>query len=298
MVALQQSNMEVTAARRSFLCDIGFWADHTALHMAASQGRVLQLKQLIEGGASVNMVTVDNITPLHEACLRGHLTCARLLLEAGAQVDVRTIHGSTPLCHACSSGSLECAELLLEHGANVNPSLTALTASPLHEACIHGNVEVARLMIASGAQLEAYDVHFGPPLHIACAKGHVGCVRELLIAGANVNSVKFHETALHHAAQIDSVDMIELLIEFGANVQASDNVDRKPVDYTTPETPSHSCLLYYQSHPLSLQQLCRITVRKTLGTRASEAIGQLTVSRRLHSYLQYCDHPISPRSNT
>nr|XP_043877159.1 ankyrin repeat and SOCS box protein 13a.1 isoform X2 [Solea senegalensis] len=182
MVALQQSNMEVTAARRSFLCDIGFWADHTALHMAASQGRVLQLKQLIEGGASVNMVTVDNITPLHEACLRGHLTCARLLLEAGAQVDVRTIHGSTPLCHACSSGSLECAELLLEHGANVNPSLTALTASPLHEACIHGNVEVARLMIASGAQLEAYDVHFGPPLHIACAKGHVGCVRELLIA--------------------------------------------------------------------------------------------------------------------
>ncbi|XP_036976862.1 ankyrin repeat and SOCS box protein 13a.1 isoform X1 [Acanthopagrus latus] len=310
--------MEVTAARRSFLCDIGFWADRTALHEAASHGRALQLKQLLESGASVNMVTVDNITPLHEACIQAHPNCARLLLEAGAQVDVRTIHGSTPLCHACASGSLECAKLLLQYGAKVNPSLTALTASPLHEACIKGkpsaaisqgttnhtlfkfpsktvpcfsgNVEIVKLMIASGAQLEAYDVHFGPPLHIACAKGHVDCVKEMLNAGANVNSVKFHETALHHAARVSMVDMIELLVEFGANVYASDNLGRKPVDYTTPVSPPHTCLIFYESNPLSLQQLCRITVRTMLGTRASEVIGQLDISHRIYNYLQYCDH--------
>ncbi|XP_019113425.1 ankyrin repeat and SOCS box protein 13a.1 [Larimichthys crocea] len=285
--------MEVTAARRSFLCDIGFWADRTALHEAASHGRALQLKQLIESGVSVNMVTVDNITPLHEACIQAHPNCARLLLEAGAQVDVRTIHGSTPLCNACASGSLECAKMLLDYGAKVNPSLTALTASPLHEACIQGNVEVVKLMISSGAQLEAFDVHFGPPLHIACAKGHMGCVKEMLKAGANVNSVKFHETALHHAARVDMMDMIELLVEFGASVYASDNLGRKPIDYTTPASPTHTCLMFYESNPLSLQQLCRITVRKMLGSRASEVIGQLDISQRIHSYLQYCDHPTS-----
>ncbi|XP_022605329.1 ankyrin repeat and SOCS box protein 13-like [Seriola dumerili] len=291
-------NMEVTAARRSFLCDIGFWADRTALHEAAFHGRVLQVKQLIERGASVNMVTVDNITPLHESCMQAHPKCAQLLLEAGAQVDVRTIHGSTPLCNACGSGSLECAKLLLEYGAKVNPSLTALTASPLHEACIRGSVDVVRLMIASGAKLEAYDVHFGPPLHITCAKGHVNCVKELLIAGAKVNSVKFHETALHHAARAHMVDMIELLVEFGANVYASDNLGRKPVDYTTPASPSHTCLEFYESNPLSLQQLCRITVRMTLGTRASEVIGQLNISPRIHSYLQHCDRPPSLQRDT
>lgn len=208
-------------------------------------------------------------------------------------MDVRTIHGSTPLCNACASGSLECAKLLLEYGAKVNPSLTALTASPLHEACIQGNVEVVKLMIVSGAQLEAYDVHFGPPLHIACAKGHLDCVKEVLKAGANVNSVKFHETALHHAARVNMVDMIELLVEFGANVYASDNRGRKPVDYTTPASPAYTCLMFYESNPLSLQQLCRITTRLMLGTRASEVIGQLDISRRLHSYLLYCDHPTS-----
>ncbi|XP_039906293.1 ankyrin repeat and SOCS box protein 13a.1 isoform X4 [Simochromis diagramma] len=275
-----------------------FWADRTALHEAASHGRTLQLKQLIENGASVNMVTVDNITPLHEACIQAHPNCARLLLEAGAQVDVRTIHGSTPLCNACAAGSLECAKLLLDYGAKVNPSLTALTASPLHEACIQGNPQVVRLLIASGAKLEAFDVHFGPPLHIACAKEHLNCVKELLTAGANVNSVKFHEIALHHAARVGMVEMIELLVEFGANVYASDNLGRKPIDYTTPASPSYTCLRFYESNPLSLQQLCRIAVRRMLGTRASEVLSQLNISHRINSYLQYCDRPISLQTYT
>ncbi|XP_067437586.1 ankyrin repeat and SOCS box protein 13a.1 isoform X2 [Thunnus thynnus] len=290
--------MELTPARRTVLCDTGLWADRTAIHEAASHGRALQLQQLIESGSSVNVVTLDNITPLHDACIHAHPNCARLLLEAGAQVDVRTIHGSTPLCNACSSGSLECAKLMLEYGAKVNPSLTALTASPLHEACIHGNVEVVKLMIASGARLEAYDVYFGPPLHIACAKGHISCVRELLNSGAVVNSVKFHETALHHAARVNMVDMIELLMEFGANVYVSDNLGRKPIDYTTPGSPSYNCFVFYESNPLSLQQLCRITVRTMLGTRASEVIDQLDISHGIYNYLQYRDHPTSLQSVT
>lgn len=69
-------------------------------------------------------------------------------------------------------------------------------------------------------------------------------------AGANVNSVKFHEIALHHAARVGMVEMIELLAEFGANVYASDNLGRKPIDYTTPASPSYTCLRFYESKVL------------------------------------------------
>lgn len=69
-------------------------------------------------------------------------------------------------------------------------------------------------------------------------------------AGANVNSVKFHEMALHHAARVGMVEMIELLVEFGANVYASDNLGRKPIDYTTPASPSYTCLRFYESKVL------------------------------------------------
>lgn len=70
-----------------------------------------------------------------------------------------------------------------------------------------------------------------------------------------MNSVKFHETALHHAARVHMVDMIELLVEFGASVYATDNHGRKPVDYTTPASSSHSCLMFYESKSLNCLQV-------------------------------------------
>lgn len=67
----------------------GCWAERTEVHKAASLGQASQLEELIQGGASVNMVAVDSITPLHEACLHGQAKCVQLLLEAGAQVSHR-----------------------------------------------------------------------------------------------------------------------------------------------------------------------------------------------------------------
>ncbi|XP_007252462.1 ankyrin repeat and SOCS box protein 13a.1 [Astyanax mexicanus] len=279
--------MDLTAARQTFYGDIGFWADRTPVHEAASLGRVLQLRQLLDGGALVNTVTVDNITPLHDACIQAHPQCVRLLLNAGAQVDVRNIHGSTPLCYACAAGSVECVRLLLDHGASVNPTLTALTASPLHEACIRGNPECVKLILSRGAQLEAFDIYFGTPLHAACAKEHVECALLLLNAGARVNAIKFHETALHHAAKVCRTDLIELLVEFGGNIYVTDNLGRKPIDYTTPGSPAHLCLQHFENIPLSLQQLSRIALRTMLGIRALQVVTKLDISQRIISYLCY-----------
>uniref|UniRef100_A0A674F2Q2 Uncharacterized protein n=1 Tax=Salmo trutta TaxID=8032 RepID=A0A674F2Q2_SALTR len=264
--------MEMTAPRLSNFGNMGFWPDRTVFHEAATLGRALQVEQLIEGGASVNMVTVDNITPLHDACIQGHPNCARLPLDAGAQVDMRTIHGSTPLCNSCAAGSLECAKMLLEHGAKVNPSLTALTASPLH-----------RLMIEHGALLEAFDLQFGTPLHAACAKEHVDCARVLLKAGAKVNAAKFHETALHHAARVEMVDMIELLVDFGSNVYVTDNDNKKPIDYTKPGSPTEQCNNIF--HLCFSIPINRVALRTLLGTRALEVVGQLDISQLTISYI-------------
>ncbi|XP_036373857.1 ankyrin repeat and SOCS box protein 13-like [Megalops cyprinoides] len=281
--------MEITRARPSLFGDIahglGFWTDRSEVHEAAAQGRALQLQRLIESGASVNIVAVDSITPLHEACIQGQTQCVRLLLDAGAQVDARNIDGSTPLCDACAAGSLECVKLLLDRGATVNPPL--FTFSPLHEACMGGNSDCVRLMIAKGAHMEAHDCHFGTPLHVACARQHVDCAKVLLNAGANVNAAKLHETALHHAAKAKNVDLIEMLIEFGGNVYARDNLGKKPIDYTRPGSPPAICLAFYEGTPLSLQHLSRLALRMALGTRALEAVSKLNLPTRIINYLSY-----------
>ncbi|XP_062404339.1 ankyrin repeat and SOCS box protein 13 [Sardina pilchardus] len=285
--------MEITRSRPSLFSEIahglGFWTDRSAVHEAAAQGQVRQLQQLIQGGASVNIVAIDSITPLHEACIQGHSQCVRLLLDAGANVDARNIDGSTPLCDACAAGSLECVKLLLEHGATVNPPL--FTFSPLHEACMGGNSECVKFMIAEGASMEAHDCHYGTPLHVACARQHQDCVKVLLNAGANVNAAKLHETALHHAAKVANLDLIELLVEFGGNVFATDNRGKTPLQYATPGSPSALSLGFYEKTPLSLQQLSRLTLRKVLGRRALQVAAQLDLPNRLISYLCYMPPP-------
>lgn len=38
-------------------------------------------------GHSVNVLTIDHVTPLHEACVGDHVACARALIDAGANVS-------------------------------------------------------------------------------------------------------------------------------------------------------------------------------------------------------------------
>ncbi|KAF6714948.1 Ankyrin repeat and SOCS box protein 13 [Oryzias melastigma] len=281
--------MEITRTRPSLYGEIahglGFWTDRSAVHEAAAQGRVLQLQQLIEGGAAVNIVSVDSITPLHEACIQGQTQCVRLLLDAGAQVDARNIDGSTPLCDACAAGSLDCVKLLLEYGATVNPPL--FTFSPLHEACMGGNSACVQLMIDRGAFMEAHDCHYGTPLHVACARQHYECAKVLLIAGANVNAAKLHETALHHAAKAKNINLIELLVEFGGNVFARDNLNKKPIHYTGVGSPTYACLQFYENNPLSLQQLSRVALRRSLGPKAQDAVPELGLPKSIINFLSH-----------
>uniref|UniRef100_A0A8C1ZBZ8 SOCS box domain-containing protein n=1 Tax=Cyprinus carpio TaxID=7962 RepID=A0A8C1ZBZ8_CYPCA len=255
------------------------------VHEAAAQGRAVQLQKLIENGASVNVVAVDSITPLHEACIQGQTQCVKLLLDAGAHVDARNIDGSTPLCDACAAGSLECVKLLLDHGAMVNPPL--FTFSPLHEACMGGNSKCVQLMIDEGAFMEAHDFHFGTPLHVACARQHLHCIKVLLSAGANVNAAKLHKTALHHAAKVKNLELIELLVGFGGNIFCRDNLGKKPIQYTRPRSAAALCLEFYESTPLSLQQLCRNALRK----QALGVLTQLGLPNRIICFLSYLPAP-------
>lgn len=59
------------------------------MHEAASLGQAEKLQLLVDNGASVNTMTVDNMTPLHDACIQDHPQCVRVLLNAGAQVKCR-----------------------------------------------------------------------------------------------------------------------------------------------------------------------------------------------------------------
>lgn len=70
-----------------------------------------------------------------------------------------------------------------------------------------------------------------------------------------------HETPLHHAAKNMRVEMIVILVEFGANIYARDQHDRKPVDYTAAGSPAAACLQRYEGTSTQRSRMCAVRLR-------------------------------------
>ncbi|CAN2388699.1 Ankyrin repeat and SOCS box [Pristimantis euphronides] len=263
----------------------GSWADRSPLHEAASQGRLLALKTLLSQGYNVNILTIDHVTPLHEACLGDHVGCARTLLEAGANVNATTIDGVTPLFNACSRGSASCVELLLEYGAKVQ--LETCLPSPAHEASSKGHSDCLEVLISWGIDVDQDIPHLGTPLYVACKGQHLACVRKLLYAGATVQHGRNFDSPLHAAAQQSSTDIVSLLLDFGADINAKNLDYKRPVDVAAAKSSVERYLLQYEANPCSLCQLCRLHIRKCIGQSRLHLIPCLQLPTILKNFLQY-----------
>ncbi|XP_077336355.1 ankyrin repeat and SOCS box protein 11 isoform X2 [Lithobates pipiens] len=260
----------------------GSWADRSPLHDAAFHGRLLTVKTLIAQGFNVNILTTDRVSPVHEACLGGHVSCAKVLLENGARVNVVTVDGITPLYNACMSGSVACVSMLLDYGAN--PELETQLASPLHEAVIRGHRECAEMLISYGADIDKELQNSGTPLYLACAYQKADCARKLL--ELDVNRGKLLDTPLHAAARKSSEEIVKLLIDYGANVKSKNMEGKYPIELAAPRSAVERTLLIAEG-PASLAQLCRLSIRKLLGSSCLQVVPRLQLPNRLMQFLLY-----------
>uniref|UniRef100_A0A8C4RKI2 Ankyrin repeat and SOCS box protein 11 n=1 Tax=Erpetoichthys calabaricus TaxID=27687 RepID=A0A8C4RKI2_ERPCA len=262
----------------------GSWADRSPLHEAAFHGRLLSLKTLIAQGFNVNIVTIDRVSPLHEACLGGHVACAKVLLENGANVNSVTIDGVTPLYNACCSGSAACVNVLLEYKAK--PQLECQLPSPIHEAAKRGHRECMEILLAHGVNIDQETSQLGTPLYVACSFQRPDCVKKLLELGANVERGRLQDTPLHAAARKSSVKVVDLLIDYGADVKWRNTEGKRPIDLAAPNSSVEKALLLREG-PAALTQLCRLCIRKCLGRLRLHKVTSLELPERLKEFLLY-----------
>uniref|UniRef100_A0AAR2KTA0 SOCS box domain-containing protein n=1 Tax=Pygocentrus nattereri TaxID=42514 RepID=A0AAR2KTA0_PYGNA len=157
--------------------------------------------------------------------------------------------------------------------------------SPLHDAASQGRLLALKTLIAQGHSVNALTIDHVSPLHEACIGNHVSCARMLIDAGANRG--RLMETPLHAAAQRDSVGIVKLLLEFGADVNARNLSFKRPVEVAPPGGLTEGFLLIYEATPRSLSQFCRQQIRECLGRTRLHLIPHLPLPKALKKFLQY-----------
>ncbi|XP_065081230.1 uveal autoantigen with coiled-coil domains and ankyrin repeats-like [Ochlerotatus camptorhynchus] len=143
----------------------------------------------------------------------------------------RDNHNWTLLHHTVASGNSECVELLLSKTdidvkARCYEGRTALFLACMKEV----QIEIAEMLLAKNATLvNVSNNEYITPLHIAVERRNLNLVELLVEHGANVNAPDFAgETPLHSALEFGHVEILVHLLYVGhadANVRSENDID-------------------------------------------------------------------------
>ncbi|XP_017271576.1 ankyrin repeat and SOCS box protein 12 [Kryptolebias marmoratus] len=249
-------------------------------------------------------------TPLHAAVSKGHLSCLQVLLAHGALVECVDVKAQTPLFAAVRGKYLDCVLALLRAGANPNGN-PSNNGSPVLTAAREGDVEILRQLLIHGAEVNSRSKILlwwtssarviSGPLYLAAVYGHMECFRLLLLFGADpdyncsdtnlLNSVKQPKTVLEMCLRHGcSVEYIQLLIDFGANVYLPTLI----IEKSTKQNEAVELLLRERGNPKSLSSQCRLAVRRYLKKIDKiHLVDQLEMPTSLKNFLQYKAVPVT-----
>ncbi|CAM9408287.1 unnamed protein product [Ectocarpus sp. 4 AP-2014] len=143
------------------------------------------------------------------------------LVEAGAAVEARDRRGFTPMMTAGEKGSRETVAALANIGAEVDAKeVRGGKRTPLVIAAQKANASAAAALLEYGARVNLAVGDGLTPLHEAVGAGSIDVAEMLVRAGANVNATNESAgmTPLHLAVANDQHAAARLLVHSGADV--------------------------------------------------------------------------------
>lgn len=207
---------------RPFNFPPGFWKQQLPgkYLQVAARGDLKGLEKLLaEHPEFLSKRGSHNRTLLWAAARRGKFAAVKWLAEQGAELDATGCYNSeshvqiTPYCAAIYYNRSDVADYLRSH----NPQLDIFRATFLGD-----EQQVADQLAADPALLHMEDPHdpiyFMPLIAFAIAGRQAGMAEFLLRRGAIVEP--YSALLLDLAARASRMDLIELLVSYGADVQA------------------------------------------------------------------------------
>jgi len=152
--------------------------------------------------------------------------CMRRLLQKGADVNAKDNYDYTPIMYAAKGASnkaFNAVRYLVSKGAQLNAK-NYYSTNALHFAVFAGNGDIVKFLIEKGAEGDLSDLLM---LAVRYGKELTESVQALVTKGADVNKVSgpneypyVNDSLLIIAAQNDHMEIVKVLLEKGANLNA------------------------------------------------------------------------------
>uniref|UniRef100_A0A8C8IIB0 Ankyrin repeat and FYVE domain containing 1 n=1 Tax=Oncorhynchus tshawytscha TaxID=74940 RepID=A0A8C8IIB0_ONCTS len=238
--------------------------DQTALGLALWTGMHTIAAQLLGSGASINNTMSNGQTLLHMAIHRQDSKSALFLLEHQADINVRTQEGETALQLAISNQLPLVVDAICTRGADMSV-VDKRGHPPLWLALENGLEDIASTLVRHGCDATSWSS--GPSgcqqtlLHRAVDENNEVTACFLIRSGCDVNSprrpgpngeggeeARDGQSPLHLAGSWGLEEVVQCLLEFGANVNTQDAEGRASIHVAI--SSQHSVIIQLLiSHP-------------------------------------------------
>ncbi|KAJ8936152.1 hypothetical protein NQ318_010563 [Aromia moschata] len=214
------------------------------------------VKLLLENGADVKLQTKQHDSAFHYVALAGNNDVLMEMIghmsstDAQKALNRQNVNGWTPLLIASHKGHLDLVNNLLANHARVDV-FDNEGRSALHLAAEQGYLPVCDSLLTNKAFINSKSRNGRTALHLAAMNGYIHLVKFLIKdhnAVIDILTLK-KQTPLHLAAGAGQIEVCKLLLELGADIDATDEQGQKPIHAACQNNFSEVAKLFLQQHP-------------------------------------------------
>lgn len=204
----------------------------TAFHYVALAGNNDILMQMLsylsstEVAKALNRQNAMGWTPLLIAAHKGHMELVNSLLTNHSRVDVFDNDGRSALHLAAERGYQSVCDALLSHKAFIN-SKSRVGRTALHLAALNGYANLVKFLVKDhNAVVDILTLKKQTPLHLAASSGQLEVCKLLLDLGANIDATDDQgQKPVHGASQNNHSEVAKLFLEQNPNMVMSTTKD-------------------------------------------------------------------------
>ena len=232
--AVRANNIEIVELllKSKIKINTKFMMGITALNFAKNNIEIANL--LLKYGANINTQISNGFTPLIQASADKNIEFIKFLIENGADINIKTANKGTALIVAIAKQNIEVIKILLDNDADVN--VVEITgATPLDMAKSHNNKNIIDLLLNKGARSSDTKIS---SFYKAFLDKNRKEIEKFLRLGHNIDEENESGTLLMYASAIGDIEMVKLVLSYGADINKKSKIGVTALDITYKEKES------------------------------------------------------------